>query len=251
MIMNKVLGSICFCLFLLGFPGFFSEASAQKKNAPSLEVILSDNHPLQISINGRTFKKINRKLYLRDLPARRNQIEIVRVCEKGEDNCQNQVVFSGEVKFQKGKHYQAVVLVGEEKLRVADDGTLFQPENVYNPSSNINPSGAQAQTEFLKSVEVKQQLPDDITALGERMKKLEKDTYKVNAASSFVKSRREKVNTDQLQAISSWILFDENKLEFLKNAYPYVSNPAQYGDLALVFTMTEYSEQLKAFIAEQ
>lgn len=221
---------------------------AQNKKRASLEVILSDNSPLQISINGRLYKPINKKLVIGDIPARNNHVEIIKKCNRSSDrNCKDIIIFSGKVRFQRGVHYQAVALVGEGQLRVSDKRDLIG--NNTNPAVVSNqPTTTTATTEFQHLAEIKDNLPADINALGARMKKLEKDEQRVNAASAFVKSRSNKVSTDELLAITSWIMYDEHKLQFLKNAYNSVKNPENYGSLQMAFTMNDYKDQFQSFL---
>lgn len=234
-------------------------SAQQKRKAASLEIMLSDNAPLQIVVNGRIFNVVNKRIVLNDLPAKRNQIEVIRKCDRNtETNCRDQVVFSGRVKFERGKHYQAVVLVGEQQMTVSDKLNLFPsvvfPNNqvaqtaVTNTqqasSSAVNPEA----TEFINMVTLKEQMPADVNKLGEQMKAAAIDTKKMELAQYFVKNRNGATSVDELLVISSWIMFDENKLTFLKYAYDKVQNPQMYYQLQQAFTLQEYSDQLKDFI---
>lgn len=225
-------------------------AIAQKKEKPSLEIILSDHSPLQISINGRLYKKINNKLIIKDLPARNNNIEVIKKCNRSENsNCKDEIVFSGKVKMERNKNYQAVVLVNEGKMMVSDEGDLFSKQSL-EPIQTTG-SNETSNSEFQKIADIKASLSPDLTALGERMKKINKDTDRVNAATNYVKNRSQAITTDEAIAISSWIMYDESKLQFLKNAYPKISDPTKYHEAHIVFTMVSYRDQFTSFVSEQ
>lgn len=239
-----------FVVSLMGICMLAEPARAQKKAKPTLEIILSDHTPLQLSINGRLYKKVNNKLIIRDLPARSNDIEVIRKCNRKENqNCKDEIVFSGKVKMEKDKHYQAVVLVNEGKMMVSDQGDLIPKGSLDGPSTSVQ--NEEGNTEFQKIADIKSSLSADLLALGERMKKINKDVDRVNAASNFVRNRSVPITTDEAIAISSWIMYDEHKLQFLKNVYPSVSDQDHFHQAHIVFTMVNFRDEFNSFLSSR
>lgn len=250
---NQIFFSILLSLIFLGAQDIFAQKTNPKR--ASLEIILSDNTPLQIAINGKLFKPINTKLIISDLPARINRIEVIKKCNRKEDpNCKDQIVFTGNLKMQRGKNYQAVVLVGEGKMRVADDGTLFQQLNA--PQQNIQQDIQQEShsenldEDFKSMATIKSNLSSEIKSLGERMKKINKDEDRVNAAINFVRYKKDPLTTEEAIGICSWIMYDENKLTFLEQAFTYISDPQEYSKAKMVFTLAEYKEKFNKFLQQ-
>lgn len=239
-----------FLMSLLGILMLAAPAWSQKKTKPTLEIILSDHAPFQVSINGRLYKKINNKFIIRDLPARNNNVEVIRKCNRKENqNCKDEIVFSGKVKMERNKDYQAVVLVNEGKMMVSDQGDLIPRGPVAAPKTSV--PNEESNTEFQKIADIKSSLSDDLQALGERMKKINKDADRVNAATNFVKNRSVPITTDEAIALSSWIMYDEHKLQFLKNVYPSVSDQDNFYQAHIVFTMVSFRDEFNNFLSSQ
>lgn len=239
--MRSIISFIILCLVL--HPNVF----AQKYTKPSLEIILSDHSALQLSINGKLFNKVNNKLIIRDLPARTNYIEVIKKCNrKIHKNCKDEIVFTGKIKFEKNKHYQAVVLVNEGKLMLSDKGNLIPPQL---PETTSEPSSSHNDEVFVELAELKKNLSPSMQALGARMKDKLRDTDKMEEAKKYLQSQKS-ISTNDAIVISSWILYDEHRLEFLKQSLPYISDKNEFRKAAMVFTMNEMRDAFYDFCDE-
>lgn len=239
-----------FALVLLSLLTFPELAFAQRKNRASLEIILSDHSALQVSVNGKLFHKINNRLIIHDLPARNNYIEVLQKCNRSVDkNCRDKIVFSGRIPFEKNKNYQAVVLVDEGKLMLADDGSLIPKSLPPTPTpkhseDNFNP------TEFTELIKIKENLNPEMISLGDRMNTMLKDSERIDEAMDYL-NQENSITTDESIAICSWILYDENKLSFLKKAFPYISDKGNFRKAVMSFTMVEVRDRFHDFCDEQ
>lgn len=239
-----------YLLFIVFLAFFYMPDSAfgQRKNRASLEIILSDHSALQVSINGKLFNKINNRLVIHDLPARNNYIEVIQKCNRSADkNCRDKMVFSGRIRFEKNKNYQAVVLVDEGKLMLTDDASLIP--KVAPPPTSINSEENFDATEFTELSNIKKNLQPEIKALGERMNTMLQDKDRVEEAMRFL-NQKKSITTDESIGISSWILYDENRLDFLKKAFPFVSNKENFDKAVMSFTMMEIRERFLQFCEE-
>lgn len=205
---------------------------AQKKNnKASLEIILSDNNNLRIHVNDRVFDEVNRKIYLKDIPAGKTYIEVYKVCNDNSDFYCNKKVFYGYIVLEKNKHYQAVVLVGEEEIVVSDKNNLFD--------NNINTETTLSNTEKLPT-EVVMQYRNLLNGfwknVHETIIQKETDTEKITLIRKAIHDKKS-ITCEEALPILATLLFDDSRIEILNDIYQYISNKQNIDLVKNAFTI--------------
>ncbi|RYZ18638.1 MAG: DUF4476 domain-containing protein, partial [Sphingobacteriales bacterium] len=123
----------------------------------------------------------------------------------------------------------------------------------FDRNRNQPVNGTQPQTEQGSSDDVVLDMPPDRTVsarlqpLKTAMDKVDADSKKREEAQKFINSN--KVNSDEVKDIASWIFFDDNRLLFIKAAYAKVSDPANFAVVGEVFTLPESKKSFDDFLS--
>jgi hypothetical protein len=229
---------------------------AQKSNRSTMRIRLSDGSPMMVTINGRDFKKIGRSITIGDIPRKRQYIQVYkyRAYADGKGG-KAELAYSGNVKIQKGGTYDCIVDLGTRKFRLKEVASL-QPLPQLPPfDRNRNRTldeNAPVAAEDNTNEEVVIAMPPDRTvtprlqSLKNAMDKVEADSKKLAEAKKFVNANA--VSSDEVREIAEWIFFDDNRLLFIKAAYPKVSDKNNFTVVGEVFTLDESKKAFDDFM---
>lgn len=213
-------------------------AFSQKKNRASMEIILSDHSDLKVLINDREFKEVNQKLYVNDIPSGKIYLEVVKVCPNGTDDFCNQRVFYGYIELEKNKHYQAVVLVGEQEIIVSDKNNLF--DNASENTTDL--TNQKLASEYV--LEYKATLPYFWENIYKELKATEIDADKKQLL--IEKINKEPIDCAVLMPLLSTFVFDDSKSQCLQEIYPFIADKENLSLLKYAFTLeSNFTEALK------
>jgi len=209
---------------------FFQTNAQQHRSRSTIRITLSDGSPLTLVVNNRYYKKVGKRITLGDLPGKRPYFKIYkyRPYQDGKGG-KAELVFSGTVKIQRGKSYEAVVNVknGKLTLREGIKTVSAEQEDTYISPEQI--------TTMPQLENLKQQMDGQAA-----------DMNKMKAAQDYTNKNR--YTTEELADIASWLLFDDTRLAFLKYTYEKVQNPQQYATLEAVFSTEESKAQFRDFL---
>jgi hypothetical protein len=85
-----------------------------------------------------------------------------------------------------------------------------------------------------------------LQSLKNAMDKVEADSKKLAEAKKFVNANA--VSSDEVREIAEWIFFDDNRLLFIKAAYPKVSDKNNFTVVGEVFTLDESKKAFDDFM---
>ncbi len=251
-----------FLLLTLCALPFANAQPDQYDKVGALRVRLSDNSPIKIEIDNRSFPKHGSSLLVGDLPKGRHYIRIFEYNENAQRHLN--VVYEGVVKVHKDKMTDAVLDVNagylDERVEDAPMPNMQQGNNgqAYNDNrgqqqmegnnnnyqNNIN-SNEQAPPPPPPPA-VKQYPPtaseytpvtaDNISKTEAKVKEKITDTDKLKILQSSLKKKS--FNTDQLGLMMSWLTFEESKLELAKWAYAHTTDKNNFANLE----RTQFSE---------
>jgi hypothetical protein len=237
---------------LLSIPAIY----AQKSNRSTMRIRLSDGSPMLVTINGRDFKKIGRSITIGDIPRKRQYIQVYkyRAYADGKGG-KAELVYSGNIKIQKGYTYDCIVDLGTRKFRMKEVASL-QPLPQL-PAFDRNRNKALEESNEMQSSEntnddVVMDLPPDRTVsarlqpLKNAMDRVEADSKKLAEAKKFINSNS--VSSEEVKTIASWIFFDDNRLLFIKAAYSKVSDKNNFATVGEVFTLEESQKAFDDFL---
>ncbi|MFA6058028.1 MAG: DUF4476 domain-containing protein [Taibaiella sp.] len=237
---------------LLSIPAIY----AQKSNRSTMRIRLSDGSPMLVTINGRDFKKIGRSITIGDIPRKRQYMQVYkyRAYADGKGG-KAELVYSGNIKIQKGYTYDCIVDLGTRKFRMKEVASL-QPLPQL-PAFDRNRSRTLEESNEMQSGEttnddVVMDLPPDHTVstrlqpLKNAMDRVEADSKKLAEAKKFINSNS--VSSEEVKSIAGWIFFDDNRLLFVKAAYPKVSDKNNFATVGEVFTLEESQKAFDDFL---
>lgn len=239
---------------LLSVPALY----AQKSNRSVMRIRLSNGGPLLVTINGRDFKKVGRSITIGDIPRKRQYIQVYRYRAYADGaGGKAELVYSGNVKIQKGGTYDCVVDLNTRKFRLKEVSTLQPLPQLPPPDKRrMQPldESANGQTQDNTNEEVVLDMPPDRTVsarlqpLKNAMDKVEADSKKLAEAKKFITNNS--VTSAEVKAIAEWIFFDDNRLLFVKAAYARVSDKANFNSVGEVFTLEDSRKAFEDFMKQ-
>lgn len=222
-----------------------------KNNRSQIRVRLSDGSPLTVTINGRDYKKIGRSIVIADIPGKRQQLQVYKIRPYADGKgAKAELVFSGTIKLEKGNSYEAMVDIGQRRVRLqkvsafrAVPGPLpFDPKGGKTLPENET---FQEMDEPIWNGEHRALSPA-LEKLKKDMDQLDEDGKKLQAAKRYLRSGP--YTTQDVASITDWIFFDDNKLLFVKDAYKGVSDKENYKQLADLFTLQSARGDFENFL---
>jgi hypothetical protein len=238
---------------LLSIPAIY----AQKSNRSTMRIRLSDGSPMLVTINGRDFKKIGRSITIGDIPRKRQYIQVYRYRAYADGKGgKAELAYSGNIKIQKGSTYDCIVDLGTRKFRMKEVASLQplpqMPAFDRNRSRTLEDNNTEAQPQEHASDDVVMDMPPDHTVstrlqpLKNAMDKVEADSKKLAEAKKFINNNS--VTSEEVKTIAGWIFFDDNRLLFVKAAYPKVSDKNNFAAVGDVFTLDESQKAFDEFL---
>ncbi len=221
---------------------------AQKNNKTTAHFRLSDGQPLILTINDRAFKKVNTKITVFDLPRKRHSVQVYRFRPYADGNGgKAELVYSGRFKVNPGSTYDIIIDVNKRKLLLKDLGV---PAGNSRPelSGGYMPPPPVPQLDSKNDVAIDNRIANTdahLLRLHQDMLDTKEDSKKLEKAKQYISAKN--INSSDLKTIASWIMFDDNKLDLLKYAYPYLNDKGNFEKLADVFTMPEAQNSFRAY----
>ena len=240
--MKRILMLIMAALFAV--PALFA---GDGSNRSTLRIRLSDGSPLLITVNGRDFKKIGRAITIGDLPGKRQDIQVYkyRMFADGKGG-KAELAFSGRIKIEKGNTYDCVVDLKTNKFRMKHVSSLQAL-----PSPDAGPMQAPNGTavdDTPLELPVTTEVDSKLLPLQKSMTAEDADSKKLTLALNYINTN--KVNTQDVTNIASWIFFDDNRMKFVKEAYNKVVDKNNFDAVGKVFTMDESKKEFSEFISK-
>lgn len=245
--------SVLVLAILLSVPAVY----AQRSNRSVMRVRLSDGGPMLVTINGRDFKKMGRSITIGDIPRKRQYIQVYRYRAYADGRGgKAELAYSGNIKIQKGSTYDCIVDVGTRKFRMKEVASLQPlPQMPAFDRGRDRPLDDNTVSQSVDNAndEVVMDMPPDHTvssrlqALKTTMDRVEADSKKLAEAKKFINSNS--VNSEEVKAIAGWIFFDDNRLLFIKAAYPRVSDKNNFRSVGDVFTLGESRKSFDDFLS--
>jgi len=234
--------------FLLMLPAAF----AQRSDRSTMRIRLSDGSPLTVTINGRDFRKVGRSITIADIPRKRQYLQVYRYRAYADGKGgKAELVYSGTVKVQKGSVYDCIVDLNTRRFRMKEVGAL-QPLAQRPPFDPRRDQPLQEQAADDSQDETTLDLPPDRTVssrlqpLKEAMDQVEADSKKLAEARKFIASHS--VTSEEVKEIAGWIFFDDNRLTFVKAAYPKVSDKDNFAIVGDAFTLPDSKKDFDDFL---
>lgn len=250
--MKKILLIPILILFL------FNSSFAQSKRS-TIRFQLSDGGLIQIAINGRYFNKTGRSLTIGDIPGKWQEIKIYRFQPyANRPGGKASLLFSGDIKIQKGSKYEAIIDAKTNQLYLTQVNNLNVNNGKLPPPQNnqILKNGNLPDQQKIVDTSNQDDAPETNTAatLSSDMQGLQKqmnaevsDQKKLDKALTFLHDI-ESLSSNDAKNICSWLLFDDNRMKFLKAAYDKISDPQHLEIVKQTFTETSTKESFESYL---
>lgn len=254
--------------------------SVQAVAQSMLRVRLTDNTPVNVSLDGRYFNKRGTTVTISELPPGEHKLRVYTYLQSRRGRGYEDMIFEGFVRTYHGDITLFVLdkISGETDLRVqpiSDFTFNHPPKNELNRIDMFDGSDG-ASEEQRKRKESEQaaysnntnnntntpavkDTPPPSTAIStiddEELDKIKKkveakstDTDKMLALKTALKN--EKITVNQVSYILSWLMFENSKLDFAKWAYAVTADKAYYDDLKPTFSYKTSIDDFEAFLNE-
>jgi hypothetical protein len=241
---------------------FFTVPAVFAGARSTIRIRLSDGSPLMVSINGRDFKKIGRTVTIGDIPGKRQYIQVYkyRMYADGKGG-KAELTYSGNIKIEKGGIYDCIVDLRTQKLRVKQVAALqpiatpppFNP-NLSQPLNQVDDRASDDETtmandETTLELPTAQEINPKLLPLKKSMEAVDADNKKLALAVAYI--NKNTINSQDVSNIATWIFFDDNRLKFVKQAYPKVSDKNNFAAVANVFTLDDSKKEFNSFLTQQ
>lgn len=214
---------------------FFIPALIAQSNRSSIRIRLSDGDLIKIAVNNRYFEKTGRSLTIGDLHGRRQYLKVYRFRPYADGRGgKAELVFRGTIKIEKGTAYDAVVDVQSRKLQLSDISVM--PAQAALPSINSRPDQPLNSGEYIPEEQqetVYNPLPEHLQSLKIAMDAQITDAGKLKEAKNYL---RQNLSAQDAAIISEWFFFDDTRMDFVKAAYPKITDKNNAGLLRETFT---------------
>lgn len=236
-------------------------ASASYGQKSTIRFRLSDGDLIRVAVNGRYYNKSGHSLTVGDIPGKRQQIKIYRFRPyANQPGGKASLVFQGKIKIEKGSNYEAVVDAKSGQLYLTkvnqlnkQTGKLPPPEANHN--LNLTKSGShtfqrQSNHPVTENAASASSLSSDMEPLRKEMYSAVTDVKKLKIATNYLKTVTS-ITAEACSEISSWLLFDDSRIQFLKNAYPKIDDPENLSIVEKTFTETATKGEWQKYQEEQ
>jgi len=223
-------------------------ASAQKKPTSSIRFSTSNQEPISVILNDRDFNRIGKVIVFNDLPKKRQRVQMYAITQDRTGRKKGNLIYSGNIKLEPGKKYDAVLDLNTHKLRLKavrdfpvitsverKTNTKTQSVEYQKSSEGLNNSTATDSATI--------QLTSAMKSLKVDMDKSVIDKDKIAKAQKF--STQYKLNCAEAKEIANWLNFDDSKLTFLVSITDKVSDPQNLSSISDIFT---YESNKKVFL---
>ncbi len=199
----------------------FAPAFAQKKRT-NIRFSATDYQPITVILNERDYNRVGRSITFSDIPRKRHFVEIYAVSIDNKGNKKGTKLYSGRIKVEPGKTYDALLDTRSRSLKVKAVGRLQPlPQIADNPnrtapktiksSSGINEVAVQSIGGDINiPVNFEENLSASVVALKKDIDAAVTDTEKIKIANNYLETNT--MTAHEGRAVLSWLLFDENKL---------------------------------------
>jgi len=196
--------------------------NAQKPRS-SLVVRMDDGQPLTVAVNNRYFNKTGTRLTVGDVLGKRPYLQVYRFRPYADGKGgKAELVFSGKIKIERRGTYEVIVHPGNRSVSVGQRRILPQ-EQPLSP-------GAYEQEQIItlsKPAGEAEKAPWLQTLLNQMADKV-KDSDKLRIARSGLPPS---LTTIEAGFICDAILFEDNKLHFLKEVHSKIADPENFSHL--------------------
>lgn len=230
-----------------------SMAWAQPKRS-TIQFRLTDNDLIRVAVNGRFFNKTARSITVGAIPGKKQEVKLYRFRPyANKKGGKAELIFSGRIKIEKGESYQAVVDPKTGKLYLTKVSEL-QERVGQLPSPGANRT--LSENEDLRSnpdvgdalrTTPSVNLSPALQKLGKEMQLEVTDGKKLQKALSYL-DKQNRVSSMDTKIIIGWLLFDENRLAFIKKAYPKLSDEEEMDEIRMSLSDAGVKSSFEQFL---
>lgn len=216
---------LTFCFWVLSINFTF----AQKRNAPKSQITFYtlDEYPIHVRINHKVYNQFAQEITVGNIPGKKPYIEIYSVKINNQGQQYLKKLYSGSIKILPGGQYYIEVIPGQRSLHVQSSRhtiTKKAPKDITSQQT-LTP-------EYISDQRLR--------GLIERMEQQSSDEKKLEEVIVL----GEQWTISDMVIIMNHLLFDENRLKFLKTQDLTQLSSSQIQMLQSTFTSNEAKEVL-------
>ncbi len=240
--------SIFFLVFIL----ITSVVFAGNRERSALKIRFSDNRPIVVSIDGRSYDRHGKSLTFGNLPPGWHKLRVYEYLEYTRGGGRAKLLYSGSVRIRSGVVVYCIVDPETRRMRIRseDIDDLYVD---YTDESNVEEEVPPRHDERPEDRRLNR---SDRAIAGDELKELElivkskvTDTEKLKYLKSVLKDKE--YYLEDTRALMRLLSFESSKLDFAKWSYDRVINNSQYWKLDGEFTFDSSSDELQDFIEDK
>lgn len=226
--MNKLLYLLLTLIFLN------DSADGRGRERSMLEVSLSDNSPLVITIDGRQYNKYGTKLTIGDLPRGWHDLTVYEYLEYKKGGGRARTVYTGRVRVKPGEFMSCVVDPRTQRISVRTmdmaDRQISLAEDT-EPMPDVVPGGLNV---------------NEVNTLYDKVANLKTDINKLKLLKKELVGEQYAVG--QLMMMMDWLAFESSRVDLAKWSYNRVVDKENYRDIIADFEMDTSKKELEQYI---
>ncbi len=197
-----------------------------QKPVSTIRFTTSELQPITVILNDRDFNRVGRSITFKDIPRKRHNVQIYEVVQDSRTGNKRGIkLYSGNIKLEPGKRYEAILDMKSRNLRVRPVREFAALRGGEHTNAGTQPAVQPSRSSSGLAPVPVQTIDDEITIplsfednLGPKMKTLKAemdkqtlDKDKIKAARNF--TDKNAVSAYEARAVLSWLLFEDSKVE--------------------------------------
>ena len=233
----------------------FTTVTWAQRPTSTIRFSTTDQAPISVVINDRDYQRVGRSILIGDLPRKRHHIQIYQV---GTDNRTGRnkgtTIYSGTIKLEPGKTYDAVLDKKSRNLRVfavknlpnlavatVNENVASVPIKKSSDGLVATPVTALANTDIKVPVNFEANLSSSLMQLKKEMDKETLDKNKVEKA--IIYAQKNNITAHDGRAMVSWLLFEEYKIDLAQKLKSIISDKQNAALLVDAFSFEKSKQE--------
>lgn len=213
----------------------YANAMGRGGERSMLEISLSDNSPMVITIDGRQYNKAGTKLTIGDLPRGWHDLTVYEYLEYKKGGGRARTIYTGRIKVKPGEYMSCVVDARTQRMSIRTmdlaDMQVAAPVDEAVPVPDVVPGGLSV---------------DEVNEIYRDIARLDTDINKLKLLKKELAD--EEYSAGQLMMMMDWLAFESSRVDLAKWSYSRVADKESYTDIINDLEMDSSKEELRSYV---
>lgn len=223
----------------------FTQVLAHDRERSVINVRLSDNSEMVVSVDNRNYDRVGRSITIGNLPSGWHTLRVYEFLEYKRGGGRAKLLYSGRLRINPGTVTNCVVdpNTGRMRYKILDkeeayiDYERYDGEEQYHDDNNGHHDHPQPVNAWTT-----QDMNDLKTRVDDRIT----DTEKLKLMKSVLEGRR--YTSTEVRTMMGWLAFESSRLDLAKWSYSNITDRNDYWKLEDEFTFSSSKEEFSNYI---